>query len=371
MNYLEKGIKLEGNEGVQELVYHTPWCKQLGVHDTTDILHFYYPLSLLQKQIDRDTSYLGKFRRTEQTPHLLDLINMTEDERDMFLELIETAMADVFDRLGKYTPNIPHKSYQFNEGSKNVLINTLPVITPASVGHTLTISTDKKHITGTFDFLPSVQPDETKYGLMAHIKITYTVAYDFIEGGEADHYQETKCMSVRVHKENTPPYYYSQSINEKIQLEPASYTFTESYLKTIDDFEVEGVDVILLSGEPIEKGAWVEYDGKLYVAEDDSTTKKFLEEFDEKVFVEQKKDFRNSVHYILEYPHTLSTQYIEPLDIAIRTAIVSHIIRDWVEYSYPDEYAHWEGKYQDALDKVSDRCHQYMPKTESFTPRWF
>lgn len=58
--------------------------------------HLSYAQSELTKEINRRTAYLGKFRRTDQAQHLLDLIAMTEDEHDLFVSFVQEAMTDVW-----------------------------------------------------------------------------------------------------------------------------------------------------------------------------------------------------------------------------------------------------------------------------------
>lgn len=79
------------------------------------ILHLWYPLSDVQELIDMRTSYLGSFRRSEDAPHLLDLIRMSKDETNMFEELAREAMDKVFPALSKYTKYLRMPAYRFNE----------------------------------------------------------------------------------------------------------------------------------------------------------------------------------------------------------------------------------------------------------------
>lgn len=78
-------------------------------------MHLYYPISDIQELIDMRTSYLGALRSTEEAPHLLDLIRMSKDESNLFMELAKEAMNKVFPALSKYTKYLPMKSYHFDE----------------------------------------------------------------------------------------------------------------------------------------------------------------------------------------------------------------------------------------------------------------
>lgn len=58
-----------------------------------------YSKATLKEEIEKKTAYLGKFRRTEDSVHLLDLIAMTDDEDDLFVSFAKEAMTDVWTAL--------------------------------------------------------------------------------------------------------------------------------------------------------------------------------------------------------------------------------------------------------------------------------
>lgn len=64
-----------------------------------------YSLSEIQEEVKKRTSYLGKFRSTEQAAHLLDLIAMTKDETDLFQSLVQTAATEVYACFAAFTGN--------------------------------------------------------------------------------------------------------------------------------------------------------------------------------------------------------------------------------------------------------------------------
>lgn len=118
--------------------YVTPWCSLLkdatGCGCTGSVLNLWYKIEQLQEEIEKRSSYLGKFRRTEEAQHLLDLIAMTKDEENLFYPFAEAAMADVFDALVYYMPK--HKAaYMWNEGQTVIETSwpvTVPVLNPVT-----------------------------------------------------------------------------------------------------------------------------------------------------------------------------------------------------------------------------------------------
>lgn len=105
--------------------YRTPWCSMLRGGEPTEILHLWYKLEWLRKEVEKRSSYLGKFRRTEEAQHLLDLIAMTEDEVDLFIPYARAAMADVFDVLNTYMPK-REKAIFFREGKETIILPDVP-----------------------------------------------------------------------------------------------------------------------------------------------------------------------------------------------------------------------------------------------------
>lgn len=102
--------------------YVTPWCDLLKGHDTScAVLHLWYKIAAIQEEIDKRSSYLGKFRRTEEAQHLLDLIRFSKDEENMFIPFAKAAQADVFEVLFPHMPR-HEKSYWWNEGTDTVVI---------------------------------------------------------------------------------------------------------------------------------------------------------------------------------------------------------------------------------------------------------
>lgn len=104
----------------------TPWCDMLSRNSGPyTILHLWYKLSFLSEEVQKRTAYIGKFRRTEDTKHLLDLIAMTDDEKNMFVPFAKAAMADVFDVLYTYIPTC-EKTCHWMEGRETITFTDEP-----------------------------------------------------------------------------------------------------------------------------------------------------------------------------------------------------------------------------------------------------
>lgn len=79
-----------------------------------------YSMTTIQEEISKRTSYLGKNRSAEDTPHLLDLLHMSKDETDLFTTFMQTAMADVYDAVGKYGKRIGSDSFLYDTATNTI-----------------------------------------------------------------------------------------------------------------------------------------------------------------------------------------------------------------------------------------------------------
>lgn len=115
---------------IPHAIYRNPWCSLLQNADASCcVLHLWYKIEWLKKEVEKRSSYLGKFRRTEEAKHLLDLISMTQDETDLFIPFAKDAMADVYDALHLYMPK-HEKAYFWREGKDTVEFTDDPLPDP-------------------------------------------------------------------------------------------------------------------------------------------------------------------------------------------------------------------------------------------------
>ena len=74
--------------------------------DGKTIVHYYYNIDTLKKEVDMRTSYLGRFRKSEDAAHLLDRLRFSGDESDLFTSFLKSAMAEIFMFIGKSTHDV-------------------------------------------------------------------------------------------------------------------------------------------------------------------------------------------------------------------------------------------------------------------------
>ena len=273
-----------------------------------NVLNFWYKISCLKDEIKKRTSYLGKFRRTEEAKHLLDLIAMTEDEEDMFYPLVNEAMADVFDELEKYAPK-RMRSFIWNED--------VPVV----------------QVQGNMDEFHAGELVEYKNKLyMAWLdNIIEPITIKFYNENIGDVVATRDEANDGSVEDDNFPFCFSTEDSVKYYCQVAAPSVGD-YVS----FDKTG----LISTEAINEvsGGW---DG-IPIEE------KLVETY----------DWRHSIHYVLKFPKEWNVNVAIPLDTAIFESLVARIIYKWLLYVYPDDAPRFLAEWNEGVEKIRKRCWQ-------------
>lgn len=350
--------------------------------NNTRQLNLWYPLTALKEEISVRTAYLGKLRRTEETPHLLDLIHLTEDEERLMLSCYNNAMADLYEPLSKYARELNVPTMVMNDGVNNSIIiptntnvecdvftdNTLLVLpTRAPIDIDVTVRTKSNN-----------SFDRQRYSVALFVEVTYTTGYQ-IKGVNSFTYipDETSTQVIRI---NTTTGVSGNDFQGKykfaVPLKGETDTLTESYIISCQ-IKFHSVTLYAINAKDVPQFGWVEYDNKLYKTTEAADENDFLDTviFQLKPnngrYVLFPSDPRYSIRYLISYPPELNTQFVLPLDIAIHEALVCHIIKHWLEYAYPNEVEVWSAKYTKALQNVYRRVNMKANPITKLIPRWF
>lgn len=371
-----------------------------------NILHLWYPIADVQKEISMRTAYLGKHRSSESSPHLLDLIHLTTDEQKLFLSYAQNAMADVHDLIGKYALRLSVQSYRWNEGVATVAIPTAPVLHPVDVEKTI-LTAPAGLVSGCILFnIP--EHYAAKYTPYIALRLTISTKFQFkgtdidISGTPIELFRTLEA------KLDTDTGKYRVDFSTTVELEGPTDNMTATTIESVEADIIEAKEVISTPA-PIEDNSWITYDGKNFINSGMTTDKDFVEWYEsiyslqqlpedkkkqirinpyyqyshpldivlapevvQGAFEEQKKDMRQSIHYTIEFPPYLSPNYIEPMDVALREALVCHIISHWLETAYPvdKELERWNVRYAAAAKSVRDRLNVFRPQVGKITPHW-
>lgn len=90
---------------------------------------------------------------------------------------------------------------------------------------------------------------------------------------------------------------------------------------------------------------YVIMDGELYIATDDGDS-------DTLANLVPTKDYRNSIHYLIQLHKKCNRNYIEPLEQAIFDALVYYIIWQWLLSAYPDNADVYKALFEEALADI-------------------
>lgn len=343
----------------------------VSLSSATKQLHFSYKLVDLQKEIEKRTFYLGKYRRTEGTQHLLDLIGMSRDENDLLYSFSRAAMADVFDNINSNSLHIP-KKYEWKGLTKpvNIRINdkiNVGVVNQVISGTATIIDKDK----GIVEFNANFKLDDsyvtgTKYAVSASIDVTFICK-----------------RSLKTSSTGTP---IELSIDKKIngmEIPPANIIYTgpsdgwrlvgfrfEVPLETQGEFvSAEWVESVVESDWPAEvyvhlkdaekiaSGTFFEFNNKTYesiVDTDENEINKNINAV--AVLTDSEEALVEGIHYYFDVPEYLNLTTVDPLDNAIMEALVNRIIWKWLVLSYPQEAATYDTMYQDNIKSIAMRC---------------
>lgn len=347
--------------------YKTPWCDLLGDCDieSKNILHLYYPLLIIQNEIEKRSSYLGKFRRTDEAKHLLDLIAMTVDEENLFYPFAKAAMADVFDALQLYAPKT-QKSYLWREGKDTISIKDISEYTDFLYLDGLDeVLNDDNEIEFSYNLEGKGDPNEVyellknEIGFNIYFNITYIIAYKILATNQEIRRTETKLLKADFdigdinsqtgewQRRPLAHLYYRPELAAASEFTSAEYLVDYGYI-------AENAQVLFspyfLEPQEYKAGDYVLLKDKLYIASADGNANNL------EPLVEQEVDYRESIHYILAFNKNWNMNLVEPLDTAIFEALVARIIYKWLQYSYPDEAARYLSEWEEYLKQISRRC---------------
>lgn len=215
--------------------------------------------------------------------------------------------------------------------------------------------------------------DESKYGVKLNVLLTYKTSYTIIETGTNVLHETIKVpLSIIATKDASGK--FIGSVVYTANLSPATDTLSASFIDSCS-VEFDSVELFTLSSETISKFVWVEYDNTLWfslveVGEDTFIHTMMGRRENRGEFILYPVDPRYSIRYHIEYVKELSVHYIQPLDFAIKEALVCYIIAHWLEYAYPNEAANWHAKYEKALSDVRKRCNVQEKPIKKLIPRW-
>lgn len=332
-----------------------------SIPSSNSCIHFSYSLLALQQEIEKRTFYLGKYRRTEEAQHLLDLIGMSRDEGDLLYPFVKAAMADVYDNLNINTIHIL-KEYEWKEPQEAITIATKGQLSQ-EINHNViaTISDNKRAIiiSGTVENDSADNIDVSKYRITADFTIDVTAKYNII--GTNVIVSPVKHITFNIPAEHLRSIgnnvWQIVPLHIEVPLEPQS---TMTSAETIDQvssptFVLDSLKLEEINPTELSVGTIIDVEGQTYeITQDTNSNVLNLKKQAKKV--DPNETLVEGIHYYLYVPNFINLSSVAPLDNAIMEALVNRIIWKWLVLSYPTEAATYDTLYQDSLKSMALRC---------------
>ena len=332
-----------------------------SIPSSNSCIHFSYSLVALQQEIEKRTFYLGKYRKTEEAQHLLDLIGMSRDEGDLLYPFVQAAMADVYDNLNLNTIHVL-KEYEWKEPQEAITIPKKKNLYQQIQHNVAATISDNKHyviISGTIDNYSSDDIDVSKYRITADFSIDVTTKYNII--GTNVIISPVKYITFNIPAEHLRSIgnnaWQIVPLQVEVPLDPQS---TMTSAETIDKvssptFVVDSLKLEEINPTELPVGTIIEVEGQTYEITQD-TNSNTLDLSKQAKNVDPNETLVEGVHYYLYVPNFINLSSVAPLDNAIMEALVNRIIWKWLVLSYPNEAATYDTLYQDSLKSIALRC---------------
>ncbi len=359
-------------------------------------LHLFYSLLSLQKEIEKRTFYLGKYRTDEKNgvPHLLDLIGMSRDETDILYPFAKSAMADVYDALSSSTIGIP-KKYHW-EDKPNVAaikqrIKAASTLQQSTSTIAATAQTDYLKIAGTIDFdisneAQDVQDSIVKKAICPDISlvVNYATTKNNIATGDAvittytipvtltaQHITPTNTSATPITLQVSCSLPFSLKAQDGIYTaEQLSGDITITDLALSSYYEYIHPEVVLAGTQFTITNNTSAPAATEYKALQEFTTNDLPDKLSTVAeVVEQGEIIEEGIHYYFDIPNYFNDTLIEPLDNAVLEALVNRVIWHWLVISYPSEAATYDALYQSSIASLKTRCNIFQKHWTQRTPR--
>jgi len=162
---------------------------------------FIFPIDNLKKEVEKRTSKLGQMRGTDDQPHLLERLSLTDGESFMADEFLQDAAAETYDWIKafgrrvknayRYVPKMEMKEVVENWGVKMTVegerVNNLAVLFPVTSYHAeqnpvYQMYSDDAGSYFDLERYPDIDEEGTKWGWKAGTMVVYSTIYPVVEG---------------------------------------------------------------------------------------------------------------------------------------------------------------------------------------------
>lgn len=362
------------------------------------VLHLFYSLLNLQKEIEKRTFYLGKYRTDENgnKPHLLDLIGMSRDEADILYPFAKSAMADVFDALHSSTIGIP-KLYKWEDKPGSISIKSKQKLSVSSVKFAnlnAIAQSDFIKIEGKIEYDCSNNSDKTQIlddicRPCMTLAMDYTTTRSNISTGEVITTPHTVTVALDkrhikagvIKDSSSSPNTITHDVScfYPFHLAPQDGVFTQEQLSGDIAISNQSLSQYFEFTKPTKIASGTRFVISNNPSAPKDTEYSALTEFTENDLPEKLSSvaevisngetINEGIHYYFEFPNYFNDSLIEPLDNAILEALVNRVIWHWLILSYPAEAATYDSLYQASIAALKTRSDIFQKHWAQRTPR--
>ena len=375
---------------------------------------FIFPIATLKEEVEKRTSKLGQMRSTDEAPHLLERLSLTEGESFLTDEYLDEAAAETYDWIKAFGRNVKNayrvypngvlKEVVEDEGAK-VSRNLSPILFyTAEQKPNYQMYSDDAGSYFDLERYEAIDDEGTRWGWKAGTMELYSTVYPIVEGSAL--YKNSDGIQAGVaHLDYAPvagkkTYVITGSFEdivvetgiaqyvdvkfsvfwrrgveeapfEDLMQEVVLRRYEEDETMSVFSFEVEleedpqfgwetiaGVDnaqVVITHIEPaqrvdIHRGDYVKYTNLEGVVLYGVSTG----EGKDPLWVEEwlEEDFRNSIVFRVELPDWSDENMLPSVQRNLKEALVDYILYKWLEVVYPKEADTYYEHFEDKAHKA-------------------
>ena len=329
-----------------------------------DLHSFIFPIADLQKRVEKDTTYIGKMRSTDEQPGNYDRMSLTAGEDFMFNDFLEQAASNTYDWIKAFGRNVKKAYRIIPDGELHTVKENLGL-------HVKLGSEDKgTHFNMTLantSSEPSVpyvtfdEDEETDTGItyevqvFSHLNITkgdaasygFTVRLYYTERVEDSPFTSQRVMTLNYTKTSDVSLDSLMTSASALSLTLLKDDMGTHELVSVNSIEVEVTAITPAEPISIPKGDFVKY----IMANGAELYGRLMYDYtggEPIVDVWTEQDMRNSLTFTIDVPEWTDKNMLPVVETHLTKAIVFYIIYLWFEMTNEKEAERYYNKWEDA-----------------------
>lgn len=308
---------------------------------------FIFPIADLKERVEKNTSYLGMMRESDNEPHMSDRLSLTDGESFLSDDFLEEAAAETYNWIKAFGRNIDRAYRIFPDGEMHNITegHGVHIMVDGEKRGMTCMLTPNGYVVASGVVHVSLPDIEIRIGDAGRIDFKVTVSYT--TGILGTPFAERKVYTSTITATNDVV--LNGAYDFPVELEATA--LGDVVVKSIDSVGIEITSVD--KSYTLHKGDYVCYllDGgeRMYglVSSDYDSSK------DDALICEKLDgDMRHSVMMKVELPDWQDRNMLPAVENYLRDALVNYIIWRWFETVYPKEAETFHDKWEDKAHKA-------------------